>query len=204
MDVSAGLALPGADFGPIAESYWKATLGVIILYYSALWAVKVSFLLLFKRLGTNVQKQNWLWWPVFLFTLATYFACIGDIYYPCLTRPMAYVIANCATPAAGNFNQVTLKVNCAWDVLTDFLSELHEPLSSSSADPWCSYVDTVSLAPRHTDEHTKEVHVDRYLLFGHRDNDLLDPAHRTGRVTKLHTARQLLAVPVVCDRGFGG
>ena len=122
MNVAAGLELPGPDFVSESQSYFKSTVAVIILFYSSLWSIKISFLLLFKRLGTNVRHQKVLWWPVFGFTLATYFACIGSIQYPCLVRSFEYLAAHCATPSAISFQQVTLKLNCAWDVITDFLS----------------------------------------------------------------------------------
>lgn len=128
MRVSAGLELPGADFGSISEPYFKSTAAVIILFYSSLWSIKISFLLFFRRLGTNVKNQKLLWWPVFGITVATYFACIGTIQYSCLLRSFEYLAAHCATPPATTFQQITLKLNCTWDVLTDFLSrsiELH-------------------------------------------------------------------------------
>ena len=122
MNVSAGVELPGAGFAQLAESYFKSTTAVIVLFYSALWSIKISFLLLFKRLGTNVRGQKLLWWPIFTVVLATYFVCIGTIQYSCLVNSFEYLVANCKTPAATTFQQVTLKLNCAWDVITDCLS----------------------------------------------------------------------------------
>lgn len=122
MRVSAGLELPNENFANLAQSYFKFTVAVIILFYSALWSIKVSFLLFFKRLGTNVRGQRIIWWPVFGITLATYFACIGTIQYSCLVSSFQYLAANCRTPAATSFQQITLKLNCGWDVITDCLS----------------------------------------------------------------------------------
>ena len=144
MIVAAGLELPSADFASISESYFKSTVAVIILFYSCLWSIKISFLLFFRRLGKNVKHQKLLWWPVFGFTIATYFACIGTIQYPCLVRSFEYLATHCATPSAISFQQVTLKLNCAWDVLTDFLSRSHR------ACPLGMFVDistTVMLIP---------------------------------------------------------
>lgn len=126
INVSAGLELPSANFASIGEGYFKSTLAVIILFYSSLWSIKISFLLFFRRLGTNVKHQKLIWWPVFGFTIATYFACIGSIQYPCLVRSFMYLAANCATPSATSFQQDTLKLNCAWDVATDFFSKFIE------------------------------------------------------------------------------
>lgn len=134
MAVSAGLELPGEGFAPLAESYFKSTVAVIVLFYSSLWSIKISFLLFFRRLGKNVRGQKVVWWPVFGFTLATYFACIGTIQYPCLVSSFAYLAANCSTPAATSFQQVTLKLNCTWDVITDCSSESTGPLLWDAAD----------------------------------------------------------------------
>ena len=126
ISVSAGLEKPGANFASVSESYFKSTVAVIILFYTSLWSIKISFLLFFRRLGNNVKHQKILWWPVFGFTVATYFACIGSIQYPCLVRSFTYLAANCVTPSATSFQQDTLKLNCAWDVSTDFFSRFIE------------------------------------------------------------------------------
>ncbi|KAL9032458.1 MAG: hypothetical protein Q9180_006489, partial [Flavoplaca navasiana] len=121
LGVSAGLEMPDEDFSQVAGDYFKATLAVIILFYSALWCIKISFLLFFRRLGNNVRGQRRIWCPVFGVTVATYFACIGSIQYQCLVSSFEYLAINCATSAAMSFQQITLKLNCAWDVVTDCL-----------------------------------------------------------------------------------
>ena len=150
MTVSAGLEMPGEDFAQIAEKYSKATCAVIILFYSALWSIKISFLLFFRRLGTNVQGQKLIWWPIFGITLATYFACIGTIQYQCLLSSFEYLAANCKTPAATSFQQITLKLNCAWDVITDCLSKLmsHSICMVLNRGQSCQYHSVCSKASR--------------------------------------------------------
>lgn len=108
-----------------SEKYFKSSIVVLVFFYTSLWAVKVSFLLFFRRLGHNVTGQKVLWWCVFAFTLASYFVCIGDIQYSCLAAPLQNSSVHCATDAALRFQQITLKFNCAIDVLTDFASKFH-------------------------------------------------------------------------------
>lgn len=122
ISVAAGLEKPGANFASVSESYFKSTIAVIILFYTSLWSIKISFLLFFRRLGNNVKHQKIFWWPVFGFTVATYLACIGSIQYPCLIRSSTYFAAHCATPSATSFRQDMLKLHCALDVSTDFFS----------------------------------------------------------------------------------
>lgn len=121
VSVAAGLEMPGNDFAQLAESYFKSNAAVMILFYSALWSIKISFLLFFKRLGTNVRGQKRIWWPVLGITLATYFACIGIIQYRCDISSFEYIAINCKSTAAKSFQKITLNLNCAWDVITDCL-----------------------------------------------------------------------------------
>ena len=151
VSVAAGLKIPGNDFAQLAESYFKSTAAVMVLFYSALWSIKISFLLLFKRLGTNVRGQKRIWWPVFGITLATYFACIGPIQYRCDVHSLEYVAIHCSGTASKTFQKITLKLNCAWDVITDCLSRSMS-LSKCRADWWqsCSYHSVCSRACRWT------------------------------------------------------
>ena len=48
-----------------------------ILSLTALWLVKFSFLLFFRKLGNHVRRQRILWWAVIGFTLASYVVCIS-------------------------------------------------------------------------------------------------------------------------------
>ena len=121
---------PGPNFATDFEHYSRASAAVIIFFYSTLWAIKISFLIFFKRLGKNVRRQNLLWWPVFGFTMATYFASIGAVPYSCLMDPLDEVLRNCSTNSAMHFQEISLKLNCLWDVLTDFLSLYYPPRAS--------------------------------------------------------------------------
>ena len=122
MAVSSGHKMPTPGFADNSEAYFKASVAVIAFFYSTLWAIKVSFLVFFKRLTKNVRRQQLLWWPVLGFTVATYFVCIGTIQYRCLVVPLQQITTDCTQNAAVNFQQITLKLNCVWDVLTDFPS----------------------------------------------------------------------------------
>ncbi|KAF5873295.1 uncharacterized protein Bfra_008576 [Botrytis fragariae] len=121
MAVSAGIKMPGADFVTNSEAYSRASGVVIILFYSTLWSVKFSFLLFIRRLGSHVAKVEFLWWPITVFTICTYFACIGTIQYHCLFVPLTTIETKCTTDSAVNFQQITLKLNCVWDVVSDAL-----------------------------------------------------------------------------------
>lgn len=123
MDITSGrLWPPPATFVNDTERYYKGSVVVNVMFYTSLWAVKFSFLLFFKRLGQNVAGQKVLWWCVFGFTVVTYLLCIGDIQYSCLAAPLAKIEIRCSTDSAVHYQRVTLALNCAVDVVTDYLS----------------------------------------------------------------------------------
>lgn len=120
---SGQLFPPPATFVPDTESYLRASVAVIALFYSSLWAVKLSFLVFFRRLNENVRGQRIQWWCVFGFTLATYFTCIGTIEYNCLVPSFLEIARHCSGHSSVRFQRITLIFNCAMDVLTDTMSE---------------------------------------------------------------------------------
>ena len=54
-----------------------------ILSFTALWLVKFSFLLFFRKLGNHVRRQRILWWAVIGFTSASYVVCISMGAFKC-------------------------------------------------------------------------------------------------------------------------
>lgn len=112
---------------PDTERYLRVSVAVIIFFYTSLWAIKVSFLIFFRKItaGTYVRAQTIHWWIVFGFTLATWFACLGSLEYNCLAAPLAEIAQHCSNNHSVRFQRVTLIFNCAMDVLTDIMSKLH-------------------------------------------------------------------------------
>lgn len=136
MNVSAGLALPGPNFLADGRRYSRASLAILILFYSTLWSIKLSFLIFFRRLGKNVLRQKLIWWPVFGFTVASYVVAIGVLQYRCLVNSMIYLIEHCTNDSAIQFQRATLLCTCILDVLTDLSSEHIVPLSVIEADQY--------------------------------------------------------------------
>lgn len=129
MNVSAGLELPGPKFLADGRRYSQASLAILILFYSTLWSIKLSFLIFFRRLGKNVRRQKLLWWPVMGFTLASYVVAVAIIQYPCLVKSMFYIIEHCTTDSAIRYQRTSLLCSCILDVLTDLSSYHLVPLS---------------------------------------------------------------------------
>ena len=58
-----------------------------LLYYTALWSIKLSFLLFFRKLGIDIRRQRIFWYCVLGYTVASYIICLGTIDYKCLVEP---------------------------------------------------------------------------------------------------------------------
>jgi hypothetical protein len=125
--VSAGMALPSADFMHNAHRFLVGSNVALIMFYAGLWSIKLSFLVFFHRLGDQFRTYQIFWWCVLAFTIASGAVCIGDIQYHCLSDSFDKIAAHCHTDYAISYQEITIKVNCALDVLTDVLSESTVP-----------------------------------------------------------------------------
>ena len=57
--------------------FLNSQIGTTVLSFTALWLVKFSFLLFFRKLGNHVRRQRILWWAVVGLTSASYVVCIS-------------------------------------------------------------------------------------------------------------------------------
>lgn len=122
LNISAGLATPGVDFLVRLIRFARVQFVVEFFFYTTLVAVKLSFLFFFRRLGQRVHGQQYIWWPVLFFALASYIVSLGDIQYVCELGSAEVLETYCNSAPATNFTVATLKANCALDVFSDFLS----------------------------------------------------------------------------------
>lgn len=58
-----------------------------VLYYTALWSVKLSFLLFFRNLVNSIRRQMILWYCVLAFTIASYVSCLCMMDFRCMVEP---------------------------------------------------------------------------------------------------------------------
>ncbi|KAK3986952.1 hypothetical protein QBC44DRAFT_332243 [Cladorrhinum sp. PSN332] len=120
LKVMAGLAPPGPNFVDQTLMWLKVQLIAELFFYTSLAVIKLAFLLFFKRLGTNVNRFNWFWWPVVVFVVIVYAVSLGTVEYRCLLPTFEEVMGYCSSQKASNFTALTLKINCALDVISDF------------------------------------------------------------------------------------
>ena len=69
-----------------------------ILFYSALWCIKFSFLALFYRLSSKIKKFRIWWFIVCFFTAGVYIASVGDIEYKCSFGGIQYIMGERGVP----------------------------------------------------------------------------------------------------------
>ncbi|KAI0382676.1 hypothetical protein F5Y04DRAFT_287721 [Hypomontagnella monticulosa] len=125
LNVNAGVAPLEADFEARTRRWLVISFVVEIFFYTILILFKLSMLFFFKRLGTNINWFNYMWWPILFFSLSTYFVSIGDVEYRCLFNDLETITVFCNSPAGTSFLRTTLNVNCALDVISDFLMSDH-------------------------------------------------------------------------------
>lgn len=82
---------PPIDYPQKTEKYLRASLVVLLFFYSSLWSIKISFLIFFRRLGQKVKGQRHLWWFALAITLFSYFVCIGTTDYKCLVSSFSWL-----------------------------------------------------------------------------------------------------------------
>ena len=86
-DVLAGVAKPGPSFDRQFARYLTASVVVNFLIPFCLWSIKFSFLIFFKRLGTNVTHQNVIWWSVTIWNLICFAIFVGVVNWRCIVPP---------------------------------------------------------------------------------------------------------------------
>ncbi len=96
---SGQLYPPPVDLPERAQAYLRRSVAVIALFYSGLWAIKLSFMLFFRRLGQNVRNQKILWWTILVILVATWLACLGTIEYRCLLGSIEYIQSTTLQPS---------------------------------------------------------------------------------------------------------
>lgn len=84
---------------------------LLVLFYTCLWAVKLSLLLFFQRLGSKVTGHKIWWWSILVVTVLTWAACVGEIRWSCLLdsfRQIEGKLTSIVLPFANCFKLIAL------------------------------------------------------------------------------------------------
>lgn len=113
--------VPKALYGVFAQGL----LGTIGIY-----AVKLSFLLFFYRLGNQITSYLIFWWCVALITLASFGVNMGLLEYKCMLSGLEVIFFECTSKADIAREWRNMIIYCTLDAFTDVLS------MSNSSIPW--------------------------------------------------------------------
>jgi hypothetical protein len=81
------------EFLPRYITFMRFNAPFEILFYSALWCVKFSFMALFYRISAKVKSLR-IWWFVVLFcTASVYIASVADVEYKCSFGEQDYIVS---------------------------------------------------------------------------------------------------------------
>lgn len=96
-DIYSGKTLPTETFFEQYTTFLPFIFLWNSLFYSSLWAVKLSFLIFFRRLGSKAKSHRIWWWVVVILTVGAYVGCITDmsIDYKCSLGDLDYILGEC-------------------------------------------------------------------------------------------------------------
>ena len=79
--------MPKPEYNSRVYIMHHSLVATYFLYYTALWSIKLSFLLFFRNLSKTTRRQILLWYFVCALTIASYIICLCMINYKCLVEP---------------------------------------------------------------------------------------------------------------------
>ncbi|KAK4214369.1 hypothetical protein QBC37DRAFT_387250 [Rhypophila decipiens] len=119
-DVVAGTTQVSLEFFAAFQDFMPQIITWSAMFYCCLWSIKFSFLLFFRRLGTDIIAPKY-WWFVTVCTACGLIACIGDIDYTCTLKDIMYIMVECPKPHHVLFENRTFYANTVADLFTDCL-----------------------------------------------------------------------------------
>jgi hypothetical protein len=123
MAVSSGDMMPDPNFLEEAQRGLRAFGIAMLLFYSGIWAIKLSFLLFFKRFGAQFAAYRIFWWAVLIITIASGAITIGLMQFHCIFGPINDTMVICSQYATLRQTYDIFKASCIVDVISDALSE---------------------------------------------------------------------------------
>ena len=90
---SGQVAMPPPDYVTTTFFvYTHSQFATIVLYYTSLYTIKLSFLFFFRILGDKVRRQQIIWWSALAFVVAAYLITFSLLDFKCLVGPKSKAI----------------------------------------------------------------------------------------------------------------
>ncbi|KAF2113622.1 hypothetical protein BDV96DRAFT_688594 [Lophiotrema nucula] len=93
----------------------------MIAMYVGVWAIKLSFLLFFKRLGAQIKEYIVAWYVVLVITVGCGAVSLGMQQYRCIFASWVKIVATCARPSELKQARDTFRASWIVDVVSDGL-----------------------------------------------------------------------------------
>lgn len=113
---------------PTQQITWSYTMmmrlnwAVTLFFWAALWCVKLSLLLFFRRVISQIRHWMRAWWFILGFTVITFLGCVISQITSCDSPKDFTVLGKCASARNQRAQVISLYYSYAADVLTDMLS----------------------------------------------------------------------------------
>ena len=89
-----------AEFYERADYYLRVQFGIIILFWTCVWAVKLSILIFYKSLFDRLSRNYmYFWWAVVVFVALTYVGCWALQFESCSPLGSYFIIGPKSTYA---------------------------------------------------------------------------------------------------------
>ena len=89
----SGAVLPTPEIEYKQTLYFPCLAAIFVFFYTCLFAVKLSILFFFRRLGARVPGQRIWWWFVLIFNTAVWVTLIGSMGWSCLLNSLEYIFS---------------------------------------------------------------------------------------------------------------
>jgi hypothetical protein len=119
--LSYGTFIPGPTFLDDSQTALRAFGAMSIMCYVGIWIVKINFMVIFYRLGNQINLYRVFWWIVFAIIIACFIIELAVLQYDCVFGNITYVITVCTERHSVLRVYRLYIVACALDVLTDVL-----------------------------------------------------------------------------------
>ncbi|KAF6231134.1 hypothetical protein HO173_010634 [Letharia columbiana] len=110
------------EFEERADYYLRVQFGIIILFWTCVWAVKLSILVFYKSLFDRLSRAYlYAWWAVVVFVGLTYVGCWALQFDSCSPLKSYFKIGDCDKPRDIGVSNDSLYYSTAVDIACDLL-----------------------------------------------------------------------------------
>ncbi|KAL1955950.1 hypothetical protein VTO42DRAFT_7935 [Malbranchea cinnamomea] len=92
-----------------------------LLLWASLWSVKLSLLVLYRRLLARLKTEIRVWWGVLIFTILSFIGCVISNFTSCDSMSAWFSLDGCTSPREVKAQIASLYYSYAVDVITDIL-----------------------------------------------------------------------------------